>query len=334
MLSHNQLTDLPPSLAERDEIGRIVLDGNHFHSIPRSVTALTHKNLSELSLDSNRLSSLPGDLGSGVSCLSVSHNAFAEVPAVLRSLTKLTELDLSNNHLHRIPAWLSELSALERLDFSNNIISAVSARIGAIPRLSAIRLAGNKLSYLPDDLFEAHRHTDHLRRIDLSGNQLAVFPPAIGALAGLDSLNLRGNPIQALPASIARMADLEYFDIRNTLVDTVPPEMARMSNLTAFLYDTSRVASVLVGFERREGRSLAGRPGGAIGESAARPMSEWFRACIEGICPAFILGSSLPTSVGFVLGAFFVLLLGVFLPRIAFFRLHSPLWREGVALAP
>ena len=59
-------------------------------------------------------------------------------------------------------------------------------------------------------------------KLDLSGNDIAVVPGAIGALTNLKELNLGWNKIATLPASIGRLARLETLDLCFNDIAVVP----------------------------------------------------------------------------------------------------------------
>jgi Leucine rich repeat len=83
------------------------------------------EDLQELTLWSNRLSSLPPEIGklTNLQELVLSNNRLSSLPPEIGTLTSLQWLDLSNNQLSNLPPEIDKLTSLQWLDLSNNQIS-------------------------------------------------------------------------------------------------------------------------------------------------------------------------------------------------------------------
>ena len=114
-------------------------------------------------------------------------------------LKKLAILDLSYNSLHSLHQDLFEhMSALKVLNLSRNLFTQIDFRtslaISSLITLEELDLSYCGLKSLPDTQFYNSRH---LRKLDLSGNELTVPPSALGE-STLESLYLDENPIQVI----------------------------------------------------------------------------------------------------------------------------------------
>lgn len=107
-------------------------------SAPTNTKALdlSHKNLSTISkelLDN-----------SSITVLDVSgNNLTGALPAEIRKMTNLEELDASNNRMTGIPAEIGQLSKLRIANFSQNNISGLPLEIGNLKSLQTLDLRGN-----------------------------------------------------------------------------------------------------------------------------------------------------------------------------------------------
>ena len=136
ILASNQLNALPPCLSQLRSLKvncNIVSAQSSFvlqmtptelctESSSQTCTAPLGRMMQVLVLDSNRLTSLPTDIGQlfRLEKLSVKENALVTVPVSINQLQKLSVLDLSSNSLAELTAAVAECSQLEELNVSNN----------------------------------------------------------------------------------------------------------------------------------------------------------------------------------------------------------------------
>lgn len=71
------------------------------------------------------------------------NNLTGALPAEIRQLTNLEELDASSNKLTGIPAEIGQLSKLRIANFANNNISGLPLEIGNLKNLQTLDLRGN-----------------------------------------------------------------------------------------------------------------------------------------------------------------------------------------------
>ena len=137
----------------------------------------------------------------GLTVLLLGGNSLARVPAALRGLRHLAELDLGSNQLYHLPAWITELTTLRVL-----LLRSLSHRhapraldaehhdgASALPNLSGLALVELDLSDtdLWDCTLPAWLWTmDTLESLDLSDNHLTCLPQGAGLLVRLTTLSL------------------------------------------------------------------------------------------------------------------------------------------------
>ena len=100
-----------------------------------------------LRLNGNRLSSLP-ELSAlaDLRRIYLKNNRFTEVPAALKDLPSLTDVDLSGNPISEIPAWLAEKKGLKNLSFSGTKLKKLPEDLSAWRSLANLQLGGLDLS--------------------------------------------------------------------------------------------------------------------------------------------------------------------------------------------
>ena len=160
-----------------------------------------------LDVAGNRLSDLPrlAELSS-LARLTLSSNAFTEVPASVPSLAALRLLLVDDNLLRSVPGSLASLAKLERLSLAGNAITILPAALGQLRCLRSLSVERNLLSGLPAELGAC----EALEELDASCNRIEAVPPQLGSCARLQSLVLDQNPLPAagLPAQLLACASL------------------------------------------------------------------------------------------------------------------------------
>lgn len=137
----------------RDENAtRLDLSKRSIHLLPPSVKELTL--LTELYLYSNKLQSLPSELGclSGLVTLALSENSLTSLPDSLENLKRLRMLDLRHNKLREIPPVVYRLSSLATLYLRFNRITAVEKDIRNLSKLTMLSIRENKIKHLPAEI--------------------------------------------------------------------------------------------------------------------------------------------------------------------------------------
>lgn len=102
-----------------------------------------------LSLSNQKLDKVPNYIlnSTTVEILDLSYNNLTgSIPAEIRFLKKLRELNLSNNSLTGLPAEIGQLSELEVLNVANNKLTGLPYELGNLKKLRILDLSGNDYS--------------------------------------------------------------------------------------------------------------------------------------------------------------------------------------------
>ncbi|XP_031620701.1 leucine-rich repeat protein 1 [Contarinia nasturtii] len=124
------------------------------------------------------------------------------------SLNNLQILNMSNNHIEHLPKKLGDLP-LVQMDLSNN-------RLG-------------KSVFSDWDWIDKQRIKSSLQNLNLSGNELRVFPYKLVKLRKLMVLTLKNNCLQHVPFSIRRLKSLRTLNLADNQFKSLPDVFSRIS---------------------------------------------------------------------------------------------------------
>ncbi|MEZ4195354.1 MAG: leucine-rich repeat domain-containing protein [Candidatus Paceibacterota bacterium] len=103
----------------------------------------------EVDLSNQSLAEVPRDIftDTTIETLDLSNNQLrSSLPAEIRHLLGLRELNLSNNNFTGVPAEVGQLIGLEVLDLSNNPITGLPHELGNLVNLKTLNLSGTNYS--------------------------------------------------------------------------------------------------------------------------------------------------------------------------------------------
>jgi len=171
-LSHNKVTELPPAIANLENMEILNLFNNCLEEVPVSLSGMPKLRI--LNLGMNKLNNLPRGFG---------------------SFPSIEVLDLSYNNLseNSLPSNFFIMSTLRALYLSDNEFEELSPEIKNLTNLRILALRDNELVDIPQELGQLQG----LRELHLQGNRLTVLPPSLGSLDFLSSrsiLKLDYNP--------------------------------------------------------------------------------------------------------------------------------------------
>ena len=143
-LSNNSLEVLPSSICSLSSLVVLKLSHNRLSALPEHIGDHL-QNLTELTLDSNRLNHLPKSLAraENLEYLDVHANMISELPSEFGQMTKLAILNMRNNLLCGLPSDLGLATSLRVLDVSDNKLCSLPTSFANL-RLSALWLASNQ----------------------------------------------------------------------------------------------------------------------------------------------------------------------------------------------
>nr|VZI14342.1 unnamed protein product [Spirometra erinaceieuropaei] len=245
---------------------RLDLSKCQMHVLPASIRDLA-AHLIELHLYSNKLSSLPNEIGTLVhlKTLTLQENSLTRLPETLQGCTKLSMLDVRHNKLSEIPPVIYQLTELNQLLLNFNRIRVVDRAIGNLTNLQGLNLRENKIHNLPAipgicelrqlcTLDVSHNHLEHLPEdfktwtslveLNLATNQLTKLPDDIEHLTNLEVLVLSNNQLKRIPVSIQELKKLRILDVEENNLDSLPPEIGNLPELQRLTVQSNKLTSL------------------------------------------------------------------------------------------
>jgi Leucine-rich repeat (LRR) protein len=187
------------------------------HTWPTWIQYFTH--LTELSLDSNFISSIPDNAfdaqANSLNILILVRNNLTEVPKALSQLTLLLSLDLGYNRISNL-TFLPQSKQLGRLSLMYNRLSN-ARHISDLLRpladvLSDVDLFGNQLTEIPDLSFMTN-----VGYLDLTNNHISTALP--GALSGeVTDVDLDDNLLSSIPIMFLKLPHINTIALSSNQV--------------------------------------------------------------------------------------------------------------------
>jgi len=225
--SYRDINGLADDMIIPGEYTKADFSGNNISAVSPSTFYGNNTNVQRLLLSANSLSLLQ-------------EGAF-------KALTSLQELDLGNNNLHNLSSnSFSGLESLTRLDLSYNLLTSLPENIFIpTPKISTIILDFNPIKTLPDNVFHG---LIHLRKLDLSGLNLATVHQDMFAGLNISELKLSSNLLKNVPtkALFQISHSLTHLDLSGNPIQTLPQyafySLPRLTSVT--LEQMTRLTSI------------------------------------------------------------------------------------------
>lgn len=93
--------------------------------------------------------------------------------------------------------------------------------------LTTVSITRTRLTRVPDEI----RSLTHVRRLNLSDNELETFPVAIAALEQLEVLRIVGNRFRELPSEIGNLENLRELYLDGNRLRSLPESIGRLGRL-------------------------------------------------------------------------------------------------------
>lgn len=216
--------------------------------------------VTQLDLSEKGLRALPDFLSDceNLEVLTLRKNEFAAIPAVLRTMKKLRELDLFYNGLNTsaLPAWLSELP-LTKLDLRINTGGGLAPVLCTLERLQELRLP--EVDSLPASIGALSA----LRTLEVGEVKGLIEEGGVGRLEALEELDL-GRLKAPLPADIGGLKSLRLFKFEVTPIQgfALPASIAKLKALRTLHVGASTLTDALCELDALEELKASGNEAG------------------------------------------------------------------------
>jgi len=240
-LTPHSFSSLPRG--EKMRLEKVDFSQNDIHSLPQNIFCDVSRSLTFLNLSANEFSE--------VSSLSFSSRTPSE-SIVSSSMQSSQSSRLSPSSPSSSPPSLSNtacrLESLTRLEVQNNKIKVLTDRgFSLLPSLESLNLGHNLISRAEENsLFGLA----HLKRLDLSNNELVALPPRFfqPVVSSLEELFLQNNSISVLPPGLfhgmKKLTDLDLSHNEITSHWVGPDTFSHLISLTHLDLSFNRMSRV------------------------------------------------------------------------------------------
>lgn len=232
-LSHNQLSEMSPSLA--------------------NATHLTHCDLSY-----NNLTEVPPCFfrSGRLKILKLDHNMIGEISGrVMGMLNDLERLEMQYNLIKGpLPPLLFAVKKLVYVDLSHNQVDSVPMDLGNWTKIIHLNLSYNAIGQIPDTLGELKE----LIFLELDHNCLLDVPTTIANLKKLEHFTLHSNRLSASPHVLELLPHLHFMDMSWNI--DIPAHFLTLEeelvDADSAVLPTERKKEIYTPFHRRKRRIL------------------------------------------------------------------------------
>ncbi|GLT56927.1 hypothetical protein SLA2020_299390 [Shorea laevis] len=146
--------------------------------------------------------------------------------------------------LKELPERVNCAEGVEMVSLMHNYIEEIpsSLAFSTCIRLTTLLLAHNKLSTIPEFVFE---HMPELKILDLSFNlQLSSLPNSVSKLVKLTTLSLESTSLEKVP-SLSGLGSLKKLNLRDTKIKELPEGLGMLKNLKCLFLCGSNPSDIL-----------------------------------------------------------------------------------------
>ncbi|MFN8316114.1 MAG: hypothetical protein U0T32_06685 [Chitinophagales bacterium] len=204
------------------------------------------KSLIEIDFSGNDIKSLPKSLSQlSLSIVDLSENQHLDTGKVFKQLVahqNLQSLNLAQCELSYISEDLGALKSLKYLDLSGNVLKSLPQSIGNLILLEDLNLGMVNLGFrmnLLTSLPSSFSNLTHLKRLDLSSNQLNILPSGMENLIYLEYLDLKQNQLPDFPTSLTKCKSLRYLNLNGNNLISIPETVGDLSVLEELRLDNN-----------------------------------------------------------------------------------------------
>ena len=147
----------------------------------------------------------------GVTTLEIIRQGITEL-GLFSNYTALSVLDLMFNEINRVPASAFVNTPLALIKLAVNKLPYVPDCTGVHRTLQQLYIPHNYITECPTDI-EYEEIFPFLTRMDLNYNYLTTIPSIVYAATNLEQLKLKGNRITSIPRQIEMHLSVIYLDL-------------------------------------------------------------------------------------------------------------------------
>lgn len=199
-LSRNRFAEIPDINRFADTLEELDVSHNLIVHINATLMNFQFYRLRRLKLFGNRISSINS--------------------AILTPNLEFLELgyESAGNQLKRLPDdMFLNLAKLRSIDLSNNNLSRIPRSIGTLQYLRILKIAHNRLNYLPDCFLQLRC----LEQVNLEDNRILQLPKSLSTLANaaLEMINIMDNQLIFIPLELINSKKIAILLSGNPCVD-------------------------------------------------------------------------------------------------------------------
>lgn len=237
-LSHNQIELIPNQLfVYVNDLLFLDLSSNRLESLPpqtRRLVNLQTLNLADNPLGHFQMRQLPALVSLQSLNLSNTERTPSNLPPLLDTLTRLTDVDLSANGLNKVPDCLFTVQSLKRLNLSDNqICGELNVAVDIWCGLEVLNLCRNQLTALPASICKL----TSLRRLFINENKIDFngLPSGLGKLISLEVFSAAHNRLEMIPEGLCRCGSLKKLILSSNRLVTLPDTIHLISDSLSVL---------------------------------------------------------------------------------------------------
>ncbi|KAJ1528737.1 hypothetical protein ONE63_007127 [Megalurothrips usitatus] len=172
--------------------------------------------------------------------LILSDNRLRAVPdSATTRFANLRVLDVSGNRLKRLPESLSSCP-LTSLIARNNGLRSDALPKAFSPTIKELNLSGNDLADFPPQLL----HMASLKYLYLGGNKIDAIPADVSRISGLTVLSVSGNRLAEVPESLGQLTWLQVLVLSDNQLESLPAAIANLKHLKSLLLHKNRLRTL------------------------------------------------------------------------------------------
>ncbi|XP_004928289.1 leucine-rich repeat-containing protein 58 [Bombyx mori] len=170
------------------------------------------------------------------------NNRIQSLPNFLNRFCNLKILNVSNNRLTVLPDVFKNCPLTTLVAKHNQLTneSLPKSFYTAKNTLRELNLSGNQLNLFPEQIFEL----THLKYLYLGSNKIVNIPKDIWKLSGLQILSLGGNQIIEVPENVGHLTSLQALVLSDNLIEQLPASITKLKNLRSLLLHKNRLKTL------------------------------------------------------------------------------------------